>query len=361
MYSELQFAVSDKEQEGRAWLSLLRLKPRLSPFLTGDALTDGVFQGGSQMKVNNLKRKTKSSTFEWRRMKYMKNLSFFFLLSLVVLQLGQAQDKRLRRDDLSVQVKVKVTQLDSGYFRYQFTVENSTFSHQSLVGFFIDLNDEWTEYGGTVRNVLAPSEKDWGTYPTVGKQMRWVTYYDTTGLDALEWMPLSAIQAGEHLSFSFESKGLPTLGHFWAEGWAPWYFTEQQRDSLLLEGYPESDLQLRDENFLKGTTVVRGAPSATLLPIQFLDTLNSYISQSCSLGWIKDQSTATKYLSYFESAKTGLQHNHVEPVCTTLKQVLHEVNVDSLSNLTSEAYALIRYNTEYLLRQLPVAPGNEKR
>ncbi len=35
---------------------------------------------------------------------------------------------------------------------------------------------------------------------------------------------------------------------------------------------------------------------------------------------------------------------------------MSDVNIDSTSNLTSEAYALIRYNTEYLLSQLPPAP-----
>ncbi len=42
----------------------------------------------------------------------------------------------------------------------------------------------------------------------------------------------------------------------------------------------------------------------------------------------------------------------------TLNQVLHDVDQDSTANLTSEAYALLRYNTEYLLNNLPeVTPG----
>jgi hypothetical protein len=88
----------------------------------------------------------------------------------------------------------------------------------------------------------------------------------------------------------------------------------------------------------------------------FLDTLSSGTTQSRTLGWIKDQPTANKYLSYFASAKTSLGQNNITSTRTTLQKVLTDVNIDSTANLTSEAYALIRYNTEYLLAQLPIPP-----
>jgi hypothetical protein len=75
------------------------------------------------------------------------------------------------------------------------------------------------------------------------------------------------------------------------------------------------------------------------------------------LGWIKDQVTANKYLSYFSSARTKLvQHDSVGSR-SVLLQVLHDVDIDSASTLTSEAYALLRFNTEYLTNKLPQAQG----
>jgi adhesin HecA-like repeat protein len=55
-------------------------------------------------------------------------------------------------------------------------------------------------------------------------------------------------------------------------------------------------------------------------------------------------------------ARAGLEQNDIAAVRSTLHKVLTDVNVDSTSNLTGEAYALIRYNTDYLLGQLPQAP-----
>ena len=48
-----------------------------------------------------------------------------------------------------------------------------------------------------------------------------------------------------------------------------------------------------------------------------------------------------------------MQQNNIAGARNTLNNVLNNVNLDSSSNLTSEAYALIRYNTEYLLTKLP--------
>jgi hypothetical protein len=93
-------------------------------------------------------------------------------------------------------------------------------------------------------------------------------------------------------------------------------------------------------------------PKSTTTP-SILDTLNYYVQKSFQLGWIKNQSTVNKYTTYFDTAITQLQQNNTAGARTTLNSVLNNVNLDSTSNLTSEAYALIRYNTEYLLTQLP--------
>ena len=72
----------------------------------------------------------------------------------------------------------------------------------------------------------------------------------------------------------------------------------------------------------------------------------------------KTNSPADKYSNHFTTAKTQLQQNNIPAVKNTLNQVLHDVDQDSTANLTSEAYALLRYNTEYLLNNLPeVTPG----
>ena len=96
----------------------------------------------------------------------------------------------------------------------------------------------------------------------------------------------------------------------------------------------------------------------TIVPNNFIDTLLNFSIRSYELGWISDIVIENKYDSLFTSAKTQLQQNNNNAARTTLQTVLQEVDVDSSSNLTSEAYALIKYNTEYLLQQIPEQPNN---
>jgi hypothetical protein len=90
----------------------------------------------------------------------------------------------------------------------------------------------------------------------------------------------------------------------------------------------------------------------------FIDTLLAGTSQSLYLGWIADSLTTNKYANYFTTAKTQLQQNNNNVARATLQTVLQEVDIDSTYNLTSEAYALLRYNTEFLLDKIPQSSPN---
>ncbi len=102
-------------------------------------------------------------------------------------------------------------------------------------------------------------------------------------------------------------------------------------------------------NSFHGYTIGPGDQTNNFIPINFLDTLLAYNSRSFNLNWIKDSITTNKYDSLFTTAQIQIQQNNIAGVKTTLNQVLQDVDVDSTSKLTSEAYALIKYNTEYLL------------
>ena len=84
----------------------------------------------------------------------------------------------------------------------------------------------------------------------------------------------------------------------------------------------------------------------------FLDTIISYLSQSDSFGWIKSKDSFDKYHSYFDKAKSCLEQNDNAATINVLGSVLTDVEVDKDKSLTSEAWALIKYNTEYLKNQI---------
>jgi hypothetical protein len=84
----------------------------------------------------------------------------------------------------------------------------------------------------------------------------------------------------------------------------------------------------------------------------FMDLIMIYLSQSDSLGWIKTKETFNKYNFTFEKAKTRLEQNDNPASIAILDSVLTNVEAEKDNTLTSEAYALIKYNTEYLKDQL---------
>ncbi len=148
------------------------------------------------------------------------------------------------------------------------------------------------------------------------------------------------------------TNGLPSISNYYAQ--APFSFINYSiSDTSVLERDVNENIF---KNSFSNKTVAPSYPPNPFVPLNFLDTLTSYTTQSRSLEWIKDQTTSDKYLGYFNSAKTSLQQNNITSIRATLNQVLQDANIDSTNNITSEAYALIRFNTEYLLAQLPIAP-----
>jgi hypothetical protein len=161
------------------------------------------------------------------------------------------------------------------------------------------------------------------------------------------------IGPGESMAgFSFRSGGLPSIVKGYFSGNAV---------SLAFTGEPPSlmeellaPLRVFPNDQVIRSTVGPMTPATPFNSLIFLDTLASYTTGSRSLGWIKDQPTADKYLTYFSSARAKLVQGDSVGARTPVQQVLRDVDIDSSSTLTSEAYALLKYNTEYLVGKLPI-------
>jgi hypothetical protein len=139
------------------------------------------------------------------------------------------------------------------------------------------------------------------------------------------------------LSLKSSLETIPTISNFYASGW--------NTDSYDYYGFIN--------NSKKGYTITPTYPPSLFIALDFLDTIISYNQRSLEFSWITNQTTTNKYDSLFNTAKTQLQQNNNNAARTTLQTALQEVRVDSTDNLTSEAYALLKYNTEYLLENLP--------
>ena len=106
-------------------------------------------------------------------------------------------------------------------------------------------------------------------------------------------------------------------------------------------------------NSIKKKTLAPAKLPDPFIYIDFLDTLKTYTDSSYSLGWIKDEQTRNKYNNSFTTAKTYLEQGDSSTARAELQKVLIDCNTDSSTVLTSEAYALLYFNTEYLFNKLP--------
>jgi len=229
------------------------------------------------------------------------------------------------KDKLTAEVKCIVNKVSNGY-KYGYTIKNDVNSLQKIVQIGIDNESE------NVDNFTAPL--DWSFSISGGFD------FLRSDVEIPVWdYPNAFIQQGYEMGgYSFTSSGLPTITNIYIQG----YNTD-----------PDLDSEKMKSNSFITNTLAASNPPIPLIPLDFLDTLLNYNNRSFELGWITNQTTADKYDSLFTSAKTQLQQNNNNAAKTTLQTVLQQVDVDSTNNLTSEAYALLRYNTDYLINQIP--------
>lgn len=152
------------------------------------------------------------------------------------------------------------------------------------------------------------------------------------------------INPGSSLNdFRYTSTGLPKIQTFYAVG----RVAPPEGEFEIAPG--SNDIFI---NSAKGRTIGPADAPSPFNNIIFLDTIKSYINESRSLGWITSQSTADKYTGLFGRAKADIQAAKVPSARARLDTVLMQVHTDSGVTLTSESYALLRFNTEYLGRML---------
>jgi hypothetical protein len=232
---------------------------------------------------------------------------------------------------LTVKCKAKVER--NGYnFAYLYSWSNDSSSEQSVNSITLfnsscdgEVESPWRwlgKSGGTVAPIIG-----WSA----------VTYYEQMILP-------STVKD----SFKVNCDKYPKIIDFYIQGncLAPDFSTYEEVINDLIH------------NSFHGYTIGPGDQTENIIPFNFIDTLLQYSSRSSELGWMTNQTTANKYDSLFNLTKAQLQQNNNNTARATLQTVLQQVDIDSTNYLTSEAYALLRYNTEYLLENIPQSSPN---
>ncbi|MGA9365201.1 MAG: hypothetical protein WBW16_12620 [Bacteroidota bacterium] len=292
----------------------------------------------------------------------------FVLLSLLLATIAFAQEyPNLRNAQIHASI---MRDNDSVYYYYAYTLANDFTSAGKIDELEIDISRKpgtieidtiglrFESYGFTGRSFRRNFPFSKGKITPVGflaTPEKWVGGLTNNSTATFFNGESNAILPGQSLAgFEIMSKGLPSIRRCIV---SPFF----DFDSLFSEErFPsEEDIPNTDsiQNAVKfyGWTVGPTAPPIDFIATVWLDTLASYTFQSRPLGWITNQAAADKYLSYFSSARAKLVQGDSVGARTVLQQVLRDVDIDSTANLTSEAYALLKYNTEYLVGKLPQA------
>ena len=281
----------------------------------------------------------------------MKKIIQLVLLILVCNSFLNSQIVR-PRNKAQVNFHASISQYLTSGFLYAYAISNKENSEQGCDNFRLLVADSLIT--NNITRITGPTDKKWYVD---GRKNGFVSGSAANRFFNFPVAPEDALFPGESMFISFPSLGLPSIMTYYAQSFAL-ALTMNEVDSLYALGYTDKQIfPSWEDNSYKNQTVAPNLGLLNLLPLTFLDTLTSFTTQSLTFGWIKNQVTANKYLGYFSSAKTQLQSNSIAGARSTLQTVLTNAISDSTSNLTSEAYALIYYNTQYLLAQLPLPPS----
>lgn len=243
------------------------------------------------------------------------------------------------RDQVKAHARVKVARVPEG-FNYDYLLENRQPAMQPLVKFAVQA----LRSGGS--NVLQKSPSGW----EAGSRIRnstfyvWNTFEDT-----------SMLYAGRSTTgFGFAHDDVPAIVTFLAWG--------DVEPPSFPEGEAPESCENTDiiENSFKGQTVGPKSPPADFVPIEFLNYLITLLHDSRQLGWIEVDGVHQSLLAKLINAKRKLEEEQSAVAKNMLNAFLNEVQATSCQEftcpgnkpLTSEAYALLFFNGQFLWERL---------
>lgn len=161
----------------------------------------------------------------------------------------------------------------------------------------------------------------------------------------------AGIPPGNTLSgFNYSSYGLPTITDYYAEGShsLPWFPAGSAPEGEI-PGY--DDLTPYGPGVV-GKTIVPVEPPAIFNPLNFLNHIINLKNEAFKIGWITNQGIEQSLDAKLESAKKKLDAGDIKAVKNILNAFLNEVEAQKDKHLTSEAYGLLKYNTQYIVERL---------
>ncbi len=226
---------------------------------------------------------------------------------------------------------------DSSLYRYGYEVANEIGARQGLHAFEVEVQ-AFTD------SVTAPNA-EWrkGLIERYSRH-RWAhTRGATVGIAA----------GVSETGFSFQSPGLPVITNGFASGHMLLAFDDHGPGGAI-RAIVDSLKQFKRRVALQ--TLGPKDPPDPFDPLTFLDTLRTYPQRAAGLSWITDPAVAADLEATLDLARAQLVAGDSSDASGSLFGLLAQVEAAQGSSLTSDAFGLLTFNTEYLLRFLPPPP-----
>jgi hypothetical protein len=160
----------------------------------------------------------------------------------------------------------------------------------------------------------------------------------------------SELAPGASISnFDFISVGTPGFVQYYSEGYAP---PPSFPEGMAPDSIPGYDDLTPYGPGIVGKTIGPVLPPEPFVAASFIDTLASYKHQAFALGWIKNEGIVTSLDQKLDNARKQIVRGKTTSAANVLKALVNEVEAQDEKALTSEAYALLKFNAEYLISKL---------
>ncbi|MEX1138097.1 MAG: hypothetical protein WEF53_01970 [Bacteroidota bacterium] len=231
---------------------------------------------------------------------------------------------------------------DSLQFRYTYGITNDIASMQRIIEFDVKVVSNPGQ-------VTGPSDSWRFSSFSFAPIFGWYSSKGEAGLsDSLDGIAPGSTEEG----FSFSSDGLP--------GFVNSYLRGKPSSILSFPDEPPGEIArlLKPLRKFPNNTVIRRtlgpvSPPAQFIPLAFLDTLISYKHQAFALGWIREEGIVTSLDAKLEAVRPQIIADRPSAK-NILQSFINEL--DALNSqgdqITSEAYALLKFNAQYLMSKL---------
>lgn len=226
---------------------------------------------------------------------------------------------------------------DSKNYTYSYEISNESDAKRELYEFGI--------YTPSPVSQIKLANSEWrGKYFSWLEGVRWVQ--SNSKSDTIGVLPGEKV-TGE---FGFKATELPGI----VVGYAASYWNLGNTPD---EG-PTGEMRVMADSILKETknisfkTIGPRQLADNINNISLLDTLYSYLDFSCDTTWIENRGVCQSLQAKLDNTRRQLDRNNNRAASNSLQAFLNEVMALKDEQLSSEAYALLYFNGQYLLERL---------